>query len=326
MDIDAITENISIALYTITVALGTVGNTVVIWVAGVCLPAKVTNVWLVNLAVANLIFCLTRAISLTKKIFFDLWPFGVFLCKFNGFFKYANMFCSAFLLAVICLDQTLCVCRPKFTKQHRTLFAARLVSVVVWVAASVMSAPYFVYREVYLGKNNLSKCSLEVKEKEGENSAKMALYTIRFLCGFLLPFLVCSALCCRLVRSKSKRTAQKPFLRILVGLVCAFFVCWAPYHCLLLVKMNDSKNQALKVGLTLAKGIAYFNSCVNPVLYFCMGLNFKQMLSGAYRPALTENQDGQITQLQEYNKVGDSSGSPLKHVEAQVHGNSAPGV
>lgn len=162
VDIDAITDNINIVLYTITVILGTFGNSVVIWVAGLRLKPKVTNVWLVNLAVADLIFCLTRAVSLTKKLFFDHWPFGVFLCKFNGFFKYANMFCSVFLLAVISLDRALCVWRPVFTKQHRTLCAARLVSVVVWVIASGLSAPYFVYRQVYLGKNNLSKCSLEV--------------------------------------------------------------------------------------------------------------------------------------------------------------------
>ncbi|KAL2079977.1 hypothetical protein ACEWY4_023770 [Coilia grayii] len=331
VDIDAITENINIALYTITVILGTIGNSVVIWVAGVRLPAKVTNVWLVNLAVADLIFCLTRAISLTKKLFFDHWPFGVFLCKFNGFFKYANMFCSVFLLAVISLDRALCVWRPVFTKQHRTLCAARIVSVVVWIAASVMSSPYFVYRQVYPGKNNLSKCSLEVKEKEGENSTKMALYSIRFLCGFLLPFLV--ILCCYVLagigirRTRIKRKTRP--LRILAGLVCAFFVCWAPYHCLLLVKMTDSKNQAVKVGLTLAKGIAYFNSCVNPVLYFCMGLNLRhrlnQTLSSVYRRALTEDGDGPTTQSQEQG-VDDSSASLPRHAHAQVQGKTSPGV
>ena len=35
------------------------------------------------------ISCVT---SLIKKLFYDHWPFGIFLCKFNGFFKYANMF------------------------------------------------------------------------------------------------------------------------------------------------------------------------------------------------------------------------------------------
>ncbi|XP_062409711.1 fMet-Leu-Phe receptor-like [Sardina pilchardus] len=269
VDIDAIINNITIVLYIITVVLGTIGNTVVIWVAGVRFRAKVTNVWLVNLAIADLVFCFTRAISLAQKHLGN-WPFGVFLCKFNGFFKYTNMFCSVFLLAVISLDRALCVWRPVFTKQRRTVCAARLVSVVVWAVATVMSAPYFFYWKVYPGKSNL-KCGLK---GEGGDAAKMPLFIIRFLCGFLLPFLVilgCSVLAAAGIRRTRLKGKSRP-LRMLIALVCAFFLCWAPYHCLRLAWVIDSENQAVKVGLTLAKGLAYFNSCVNPVLYFCMGL------------------------------------------------------
>ncbi|XP_056335874.1 C3a anaphylatoxin chemotactic receptor [Danio aesculapii] len=295
LDIDAIMENITIVLYTITIIFGISGNSVVIWVAGFRLKPNVSNVWLVNLAVADLIFCFTRIISLIKNLFFDYWPFGIFLCKFNGFFKYANMFCSVFLLAVISVDRTLCVWCPVFTRKRRTICAARVVSVGVWIVAVIFSSPYFVYRQVYLGDKNLSKCSLEVKESsKGDNSAKNALYSIRFLCGFLLPFLV--ILCCYVLAAIGIRRARfsgksKP-LRILAALVVAFFLCWAPYHCLLLAKMVDKKSQVVKVGLPIAKGIAYFNSCVNPLLYFCMGLNlrqnFRQSISGIYRRALME--------------------------------------
>ncbi|GLD59453.1 C3a anaphylatoxin chemotactic receptor-like protein [Lates japonicus] len=191
VDIEAIMDNISIVLYTLTVVLGITGNSVVIWVAGFRLKPKVTNVWLVNLAIADLIFCFTRVFSLIKKLFFDHWPFGVFLCKFNGFFKYGNMFCSVFLLAVISLDRVLCVWQPVLSKRRRTLWAARVVAVCVWTIAIAFSTPYFVYRQVYPGKNNLSKCSLEVKEATvGDNKTKLALYSIRFMCGFILPFTV----------------------------------------------------------------------------------------------------------------------------------------
>ncbi|KAI4901278.1 hypothetical protein NFI96_022178 [Prochilodus magdalenae] len=306
VDIDAIMDIVTIVLYTITILLGTTGNAVVIWMGGFSLKANVTNVWLVNLAVADLIFCLTRVTSLIKKLFYDHWPFGMFLCKFNGFFKYANMFCSVFLLAVISLDRALCVWRPVFAKQRRTVRAARLISLLVWTVAVIFSAPYYVYRQVYMNKNNLSKCSLEVKEStESDNTAKLALYSIRFTCGFLLPFMViltCYALTYLGIRRTRISRKSRP-LRILVSLVCAFFLCWAPYHCLLLAKMVDIKSQIVKVGLPIAKGIAYFNSCVNPLLYFCMGLDmrkrFSQSLSGVYRRALAEDWEGQVSKSQE---------------------------
>lgn len=315
VDIDAIMDNVSIVLYTLTVVLGITGNSMVIWVAGFKLKPKVTNVWLVNLAAADLIFCFTRAFSLTKKLFFDHWPFGVFLCKFNGFFKYANMFCSVFLLAVISLDRVLCVWQPVFTKRRRTLWAARVVAVCVWFAAGFFSTPYFMYRQVYLGKNNLSKCSVDKKDAvEGINATKAALYCLRFLCGFLLPFMViltCYVLAGIGIRRTRLSRKSRP-LRILASLVVAFFLCWAPYHCLLLVKMVDSKNAVVKIWHPVAKGVAYFNSCVNPLLYFCMGLEarggFRQSLTGVYRRALAEDVDGQTTQSNE-RSLDDSTGT-----------------
>ena len=266
-----------------------------------------------NLAIADLIFCFTRVFSLIKKLFFDHWPFGVFLCKFNGFFKYANMFCSVFLLAVISLDRMLCVWWPVFTKRRRTLWAARMVAVCVWITATIFSTPYFIYRQVYIGKNNLSKCTLEVKEKtEGDNTVKHALYSIRFLCGFMLPFvviLICYILAGFGIRRTRLSGKSRP-LRILASLVIAFFLCWAPYHCLLLVKMVDNKNAVLKIWYPLASGIAYFNSCVNPLLYFCMGLEvrgqFRQSLMGIYKKALADDVDGQTTQSNE-RSLDDSS-------------------
>ncbi|XP_044028128.1 C3a anaphylatoxin chemotactic receptor-like isoform X2 [Siniperca chuatsi] len=365
VDIDAIMDNVSIVLYTLTVVLGITGNSMVIWVAGFKLKyntkhshaillfsflfipfpcflvpplffssfllppqPKVTNVWLVNLAIADLIFCFTRVFSLTKKLFFDHWPFGIFLCKFNGFFKYANMFCSVFLLAVISLDRVLCVWQPVFTRRRRTLWAARVVAFCVWTTAIVFSTPYFIHRQVYL-KNNLSKCSVDPKEKGGNSSTKLALYSIRFLCGFMLPFmviLICYILAGLGIRRTRLSGKSRP-LRILAALVVAFFLCWAPYHCLLLVKMVNSKNPVVKIWHPVASGIAYFNSCVNPLLYFCMGLDmrgrFRQSLAGVYKRALADDEDGQTTQSND-RSMDDSTGS--KHTTVVVAGRSQTSV
>ncbi|XP_052388526.1 C3a anaphylatoxin chemotactic receptor-like [Carassius gibelio] len=296
VDIEAIMDKVSIAFLTIITLLGTIGNSVVIWVAGFRMKPKVTNIWLVNLAVADLIFCLTRVISLISSLFFDYWAFGVFLCKFNGFFKYANMFCSVFHLAVISVDRALCIWHPVFTRKRRTLCAARVVSVGVWIVAVMFSSPYFVYRQVFLDKNNLSHCSFKEKgEEEGDgSSAKYVYYLNRFICGFLLPFLViliCYILAAVGIRRTRLSGKSRP-LRILVVLVCAFFLCWAPYHVLGLVKLVNRNNKAVKEGWTMVSNLAYFNSCINPVLYFCMGLDFSrccnQSLTGIFRRALME--------------------------------------
>ncbi|XP_030597615.1 C3a anaphylatoxin chemotactic receptor-like [Archocentrus centrarchus] len=296
-------DNLSIIFYMLTIVFGVTGNSVVIWVAGFKIKPTVTSVWLVNLAIADLIFCFTRVLSLTKMFLFEHWPFGLFLCKFNGFFKYANMFCSVFLLAVISLDRMVCIWYPVFTKRRRTLWAARVVAVLIWTAAILFSIPYFIHRKIYTYKNNLTKCSVNQINKEANyNSTKVALYSIRFLCGFIIPFiviLVCYTLAGLGIRRTRLSGKSRP-LRILASLVIAFFLCWAPYHCLQMVKMVDNNNAVVKIWFPVAICVAYFNSCMNPLLYFFMGLKvregFRLSLTRVYRRALAEDTGGQITQ------------------------------
>ncbi|XP_077446852.1 C3a anaphylatoxin chemotactic receptor-like [Stigmatopora argus] len=287
-------DTLSVVLNALTILLGVPGNSVVIWVAGFKLQPTVLNVWLVNLAVADLIFCFTRIFSLVKKLFLDHWPFGLFVCKFNGFFKYGNMFCSVFFLAVISLDRAVCVWCPVFARRRRTPCLARVVAACVWVASVVFSSPYFFYRQVFLDAKNLSKCTVE---EVRDPDARMALYWIRFLCGFVLPFLVilgCYALTAEGIR-RARFSAKPRALRVLVLLVVAFFLCWAPYHGLLMLRMVDKNSPATKFWLSAAKGVAYFNSCVNPLLYFLMGLLMKgragKSLTGLYKSALADDVD-----------------------------------
>ncbi|XP_077050928.1 formyl peptide receptor 2-like [Siphateles boraxobius] len=290
VDPEAIKKAVSIVFLTIIILFGTTGNSVVIWVASFRMKPSVTNVWLVNLAVADLIFCLTQVTLLIRYLFFEHWPFGVFLCKLDGFFKYANMFCSVFLLAVISVDRALCICLPVFTRKRRTLCAARVVSVGVWIVAVIFSSPYFVYRQVFPGRNNFTLCSLQAKG----NRVEYFYYLIRFICGFLLPFLVIliSYILAAVGIRRTRLSGKSRPLRILAVLVSAFFLCWAPYHFLGLVKLVHNDNTSVYIGWSLASNLAYFNSCVNPVLYFCMGLDVKrqcnQNLSGIFHRALME--------------------------------------
>lgn len=342
----AVTRTISHVLMIFTILLGIGGNSLVIWVAGfklkVRLPARavgganpdwlravfvfqpnVTNVWLVNLAVADLIFCFTRVLSLVKKLAFEVWPYGLFVCRSVGFFKYTNMFCSVFLLAVISLDRLLCIWWPFFAKRRRTLRAARALALGVWGAALLLSTPYFVYRRVLPGEQNLSMCTLDFKE--AHSATKTALYANRFLCGFLLPFLV--ILVCYIlagVRIRRTRLAGKSRpLRILASLVSAFFLCWAPYHCLQMVKLVKGKDAMVALVYPLVSSVAYFNSCINPLLYFCMGLqvrgHFRQSLTAVYKRALEETAERQMTPSNE-RSLDDSTTS--KHSTATAMGRS----
>ncbi|XP_051776480.1 chemerin-like receptor 1 [Erpetoichthys calabaricus] len=284
VDIDKVMDMVLVVLYSITIILGITGNGVVIWITGCKVKRVVNNVWFLNLAVADFIFCLSRTISLAKNLFYDYWPFGEFLCKFNGFFKYANMFCSVFLLAVISMDRCISVLYPLSIKEWRTLRSASFISLIVWALAVSFSLPYFVFRQTSLdpSNGNLTKCSLDIPGSEDGRRIQLVLYTLRFLCGFMVPFIIIT-ICYILTAYKLKQTRSPKYsrsLKLIAALVAAFFFCWAPYHVFLLAKMVKKKSPVVRVGLPLFKGLAYLNSCINPILYFFMGVNFKKKQLG----------------------------------------------
>nr|XP_055074917.1 C3a anaphylatoxin chemotactic receptor-like [Misgurnus anguillicaudatus] len=309
---------LDIVCYTIIVLLGTTGNSLVVWVAGVRMKPSITNVWLINLAVADLIFCVTQMTSLIN-IFIGYWPFGTFICKLTGFLNYANIFCSVFLLAVISVDRVICVWCPIFARRKRTLYAARVVSLGVWIVAGIFSVPNFVFWKVHTVQNN-SKCLMKEKLIVNDGySAKYAYYLIRFFCGFLFPFLVifiCYTLAAIGIR-RTRFSGKSRSLPILVLLVFAFFLCWAPFHILRLCKLiNQNKTY---VRWHTASNLAYFNSCLNPMLYFFMGLNLRrrsgQSLLGIFLKALTEESQN-LSQKMKERSVGPSS-QEIKTVSSQ---------
>ena len=290
-----------------------------------------TSVWLLNLAVADLVFCCTRVPSLVKKLLLTSWAFSASLCKFIGLFKYANMFCSVFLLAVISLDRALCVWQPHLAKQRRTLRGAWAVAVGVWAAALLLGSPFCFYRNL---SENDTRCSMDMDMDEGDGGAKVALYVIRFLCGFLLPFVV--ILVCYVLAGvgigRTRLSGRSRPLRILASLVTAFFLCWAPYHCFEMAKMAGTKNVAVKVASSLAAAVAYFNSCINPLLYFCVGLRVRgrpcHSLTAVYRRALEDKVDRQVTLSNERSlddRSARAAGSRLAPAKARLAEGPGPG-
>lgn len=252
--------------------------------------ATVTNVWLVNLAVADFIFSLSQVFAIHKKNT-GHWPYGLFLCQMLGFFKYANMFCSVFLLAVISVDRVLCIWRPILMRRRRTLLAAKVGAVCVWVVSILFSSPFFFYHDVYIVKKKPS-CIFNYKSISAR--AGMALNLHRLLNGFVLPFIVIlvSYVLAAIGIKRTRLAGKYRPLCILASLVIAFFLCWAPYHILLLLRMLKWKGRIAKVMHSVASSLAYSHSCVNPVLYFCMGLetrgSVRHSLRGAYRRVLAE--------------------------------------
>ncbi|XP_059395367.1 C3a anaphylatoxin chemotactic receptor-like [Carassius carassius] len=173
---------------------------------------------------------------------------------------------------IICQDN----CESNHNTNHRSLFIARLSCVSVWILASILSLPFMMLRKTYT-EINKTQCQLYHPDKD--NSELYGRFSIiRFVFGFLVP-LICITTCYGFIARKLGRShfhSGRAF-RIMLAVIVAFFLCWLPFHILRLIIMYRKKPSRLVASAVypLSVSLAYFNSCLNPILYVFMGQDFK---------------------------------------------------
>ncbi|XP_026076439.1 C3a anaphylatoxin chemotactic receptor-like [Carassius auratus] len=294
---------ISLVFFYLTLILGVPGNAFVVYVAGLKMKRTVNTVGFLNLAIADLLCCLLTIYYLIGSKFDDYWPYGSTSCKIFHFVLHITMFASVFTLNLISLDRFTLVITPVWAQNHRSLFIARLSCAAAWILALIISLPFTMSREIYT-ENNETYCVHHQADEEHSERRYRRLSIIRFVFGFLIP-LICITTCYGFIARKLGRRhfhSGRAF-RIMLAVIVAFFLCWLPYHIVDLIIMYGDQASSL-VGYAvdpLAVSLAYFNSCLNPILYVFMGRsNVKLSLRRVFERAFSEEgtQMTQTTQSQ----------------------------
>ncbi|KAM9318357.1 C5a anaphylatoxin chemotactic receptor 1-like [Pholidichthys leucotaenia] len=280
---------VALFLYALVVVLGVPGNAVVVWVTGFCMTRSVTSLWFLNLALADLLCCLSLPLLMVPLAHDDHWHFGPLACTLVKGLFYLVMYCSILQLVLISVDRLLLVTRPVWCQNYRRTKHAVYGCVAVWGAALICSIPHFVYAtEIKVGELK-RECVYGYTR-----SSVWPVYSLRFLVGFIIPFLV--IVVCHLVVYNStqrglsrSRTRSKRTLRVIVAVVLSFFLCWLPLHVIDLLNLaipNSHGIPSLYLAHALALCLAYFNSCLNPLLYVCLGQGFKDSMNRSLRNIL----------------------------------------
>ncbi|XP_012717986.1 chemokine-like receptor 1 [Fundulus heteroclitus] len=279
----------SLVIYCVITVVGTVGNGLVIYVTGFKMKKTVNSVWFFNLALADFLFTAFLIFS-TVSLYQELhWPFGNFMCKLNNFVSLVNMFASVFFLTAINLDRCISTLVVVWAQNNRTVCKAQVISAVIWLAAGTCSTPYTYFRTTILeGNSTFCKYSPTVTKE-----LKWSLYTFRFVVGFLIPFLAMLFSYVAIgIRSRQLQMLRKQIShRVIFIIVVAFFICWLPFHVLSFVELTFSEKIG-QIGGPLTMSLAFMNSCLNPILYVFIRVDFQnklQSLCFVVEHALTED-------------------------------------
>ncbi|XP_024076994.2 C3a anaphylatoxin chemotactic receptor-like [Terrapene carolina triunguis] len=259
-------------------------NGYVLFVAGCRLDRTVSAMWFWNRALADFIFI----------IFLPLRFISIFILDFDCTWRLSStvtslhMFSSTFLLTALSVDRCILVARPEWAQKLRTLPLAFGVVMGLWALSLGFSLRYGDLSDYLLSPPSISTYS---NLDEGRVNAAVA---IQFLVGFLIPLaLILIPTFYIVLATKLRRNrliqSTKP-LKILLGLIPTFFLCWLPHHIFSFLQISDMYPLPhLQIGNTFACVLTYFSSCLNPIFYLTMDKEFLRYRQHARNPQTTNN-------------------------------------
>ncbi|XP_048056785.1 somatostatin receptor type 5 [Megalobrama amblycephala] len=289
-------------IYVTVCVVGLVGNTLVIHIVLRYSQAEsVTNIYILNLAIADELFMLGLPFLAVQNGLLS-WPFGSLMCRLVMTVDAINQFTSIFCLTVMSIDRYLAVVHPLQSSRWRQPRVAKAVNATVWAVSFVVVLPVVVFAGVLQDDGN---CSIVWPEPAEVWKAAFIIYTATV--GFFGPLTViclCYLLIVVKVRSSGRRVratsirrrrSERKITRMVVIVVAVFVFCWLPFYVLNIVNLLVLLPGEFRGLYYFVVVLSYANSCANPILYGVLSDNFKR----GFRKALcrssrrVENHDQQ---------------------------------
>ncbi|KAG7210170.1 hypothetical protein KM043_011730 [Ampulex compressa] len=264
--------------------LGLLGNSlVVIVVAANPGMRSTTNILIINLAIADLLFVIFCIPFTATDFVLPFWPFGNLWCKVVQYLIIVTAYASVYTLVLMSLDRYLAVVHPITSMSWRTEKHAILAICIAWTVIFTISTPAFIiHGEEVDGSSSENLTACRILPQYDWSFYQVAF----FLTSYVLPLaLICVFYVCMLLRlwrgtrvSAESRRGRRRVTRLVFVVVGVFAVCWCPIQVILVKKSLDVYPlTSVTIMLQIASHIlAYTNSCVNPILYAFLSDNFRK--------------------------------------------------
>lgn len=296
-------------LFWVIFVLGAVGNLMVVWIyTAVRHRLKtMTDVYLLNLAVADLLFLGTLPFWAADAT--GDWKFGLGLCKVVSAVYKINFFSSMLLLTCISVDRYIAI--VQVTRAHnlksRNLFYSKLACLAVWVTSTLLALPEFIFADVKPGDQG-SFCKM-VYWDNLYNRTKILVLSLQICVGFCLPFLVMTLCYSVIIRTllQARSFEKHKALRVIFAVVAVFVLSQLPYNGLLIIEAAQATNTTITdcdvsnqfdVAGQVARSMAYTHACINPLLYVFIGVRFRRDLKKILRLCIGLGGQGSLSKLQ----------------------------
>ncbi|XP_055679384.1 neuropeptide SIFamide receptor-like isoform X2 [Lutzomyia longipalpis] len=280
--------------YAIVFTVGLIGNSFVIAVVMRAPRMRtVTNYFIVNLALADIlviVFCLPA--TLMSNIFVP-WMLGWLMCKTVPYVQGVSVAASVYSLIAVSLDRFLAIWWP--LKLQITKKRARLMILCIWIIALTSTIPWALFFELVPFFGATPNTSTETRDIQlclevwppGTDGALYFLLANLIAC-YILPMLLIT-LCYILIwvkvwrrsipgdskdaqMDRMQQKSKVKVVKMLVAVVILFVLSWLPLYVIFArIKfggaMSPKEEEIYQVATPIAQWLGASNSCINPILY-----------------------------------------------------------
>ncbi|NXB14230.1 GPR83 protein, partial [Rhagologus leucostigma] len=282
-----------IAAYSFIIVFSLFGN---VLVCHVVVKTKrvhsATSLFIVNLAVADIMITLLNTPFTLARFVNSTWIFGKGMCHISRFAQYCSLHVSALTLTAIAVDRHQVIMHP--LKPRISTGKGVIYISVIWIMAACFSLPHAIYQKLFTFKysEDVTRCLCLPDFPEPADLFWKYLDLTTFILLYVLPLLIISAAYMTVakklwlrnvigdvtteqyfvLRKKNKKT-----IKMLMLVVILFAVCWFPLNCyvVLLSSQTIHTNNALYFAF---HWFAMSSTCYNPFIYCWLNDSFRSEL------------------------------------------------
>ncbi|XP_053570465.1 C-X-C chemokine receptor type 6 [Bombina bombina] len=260
------------AFYSIICIFGLSGNllTIIIYIFYEK-KKSLTDMFLMNLAMADMLFLCTLPFLAYQAA--RSWIFGIAMCKIiRGMYR-INVYASMLTLTCITFDRLVSItCATKANKYQLNKHKwGPGICTTMWIISVLIAIPQFI-------------CKVDEEhcfELYDSYYMEVMMNSLQLSIGFFLPLVVmffCYTLIVKTLINVSRFQKHKS-LKIIIMVVLAFVITQIPYNVLLIALVSNKNylhDKHFKMALIVTESIAYLHACLNPILYFFVGIKFRK--------------------------------------------------
>ncbi|XP_045713072.1 C-C chemokine receptor type 5 [Phyllostomus hastatus] len=290
-DVRAIAAKLLPPLYTLVFISGFVGNLLVVLTLINCKKLRsMTDIYLLNLAISDLLFLLT--IPFWAYYAADQWVFGNGACQFLTGLYLIGFFSGIFFIILLTIDRYLAIVHAVFAVKARTVTFGVATSGVTWVVAVLASLPGIIFTK---SQKEGSRLTCSPHYPTNNYHFWKSFQTLKMvILGLVLPLLVMvvcySGILKTLLRCRNEKKRHKA-MRLIFVIMIGYFLFWTPYNVTMLLNTfqsafglnNCNSSNRLDQAMQVTETLGMTHCCINPIIYAFVGEKFRNHLSFLFR-------------------------------------------